>query len=108
MKEELQAHEEYCTWEVVRLPPNKKAIGNKWIFTKKMDENGNLICLTVLQGFHQKYGIDYHEVFAPVVKQTFQTLLSIATRRGMLVKHIGVYARVVPQVPELYDSFNSS
>lgn len=43
------------------------------------------------QGFSQQYGTDYDEVFAPVAKQTtFRTLLSVAGRRGMLVKHVDV------------------
>lgn len=44
MQKELRSHVENATWEIVRLPPNKKAIGCKWIFKKKMDEDGNLIC----------------------------------------------------------------
>lgn len=44
MQEELRSHEENATWEIIRLPPNKKIIGCKWIFKKKMDEGGNLIC----------------------------------------------------------------
>lgn len=42
----------------------------------------------IAQGFSQKYGTDYDQVFAPVVKQTtFRILLSIAGKEGMLVQH---------------------
>lgn len=45
----------------------------------------------VAQGYTQIYGIDYDEVFAPVVKQTtIRTLLSIAGRKGMSVRHYDI------------------
>lgn len=43
----------------------------------------------VAQGFSQKYGSDYDEVFAPVVKQTtFRTLLAVAAKEKMFVQHM--------------------
>ncbi|KAJ7327003.1 hypothetical protein JRQ81_016762 [Phrynocephalus forsythii] len=43
----------------------------------------------VAKGFQQKYGEDFDEVFAPVVKySTIRTLLSIAASKQMLVKHL--------------------
>lgn len=42
----------------------------------------------VAQGFSQKYGEDYDEIFAPVVMHTtFRTLLSVAAQRRMIVHH---------------------
>jgi len=43
----------------------------------------------VAQGYSQKYGEDYDQVFAPVVKHsTFRTLLAIAARNEMKVYHM--------------------
>jgi len=30
------------TWEVVNLPPNKKVVGSKWVFTVKHRANGSI------------------------------------------------------------------
>ena len=40
------------------------------------------------EDFQKKYGFDYNEFFAPVVQQTiFRTLLTIASQKGMIIKH---------------------
>jgi len=30
------------TWEIVPVPPNKKPVGCKWVFTIKHNENGSI------------------------------------------------------------------
>lgn len=60
----------------------------------QVDERGNVVrykARLVAQGFTQKYGTDFDEVFAPVVKQvTFRVLLSVASQKKMIVKHADV------------------
>ncbi|KAD2392703.1 hypothetical protein E3N88_39680 [Mikania micrantha] len=58
-------------WELVPLPQGKCAIGTKWVFRNKTDENGQIIknkARLVVQGFSQEEGIDYDETFAPVAR----------------------------------------
>lgn len=94
MNDEIQSLCDNGTWDLVKLPPDKKAIGCKWIYKLKEDETGNVTrykARLVAQGYTQKFGEDYDGVFAPVVKQTtFRTLLSIAGARKMIVKHIDI------------------
>lgn len=94
MKDELISHRENKTWDVVKLPPGKKIIGCRWIYKRKLDEHGRLSSYKarlVAQGHKQRFGLDYDEIFAPVAKQvTFRMLLTIASRRNMLVKHVDV------------------
>lgn len=94
MKEEITSLKDSKTWELTNLPPNKEAIGSKWVFKRKVNENGQVDrfkARLVAQGFSQKYGEEYDEVFAPVVRQTtFRTLLAIAGKRKMEVNHYDI------------------
>ena len=53
------------------LPKGKRAIGCKWVFTKKQgSSDGDTVCYKaklVAKGYAQRKGIDY-EVFSPSVK----------------------------------------
>lgn len=53
------------------LPPNRKAIGSKWIYKTKYKSDGSIDkykARLVILGYKQMYGIDYVETFAPVAK----------------------------------------
>ena len=62
------------TWELVKLPKWKRAIGNKWVYTKKQGSPNQSTprykVRLVAKGLVQKEGIDYNEVFFLVVKHT--------------------------------------
>lgn len=94
MKEEVNAILKNETWTLVDssdLPEGKKPIGCKWVYKIKRNVGGEAVrfkARLVAQGFSQKYGTDYNEVFAPVARQTtFRTLLSVAAKRNLFVKH---------------------
>ena len=82
------------TWSLVELPIGRKAIKCKWVYTIKLDSNGNLDkykARFVAKGFTQKYGIDYHETFAPVMKYTsLRIILAIACIRDYEIKQFDV------------------
>ena len=93
MEQELEAIRQHETWTLVDLPKDRTAIGSKWIYKIKTDSSDNFVykARLVAQGFTQKYGEDYDEVFAPVARPTsFRILLTIAGKENMSVMQFDV------------------
>ena len=67
------------TWKLVNRPPSQKVIGYKWIFKRKPGIPGVQLprykAKVVAKGFSQDEGINYHEIFSPVVKHSSIRLL---------------------------------
>lgn len=60
MQEELNQFERNEVWELVPRLSNRSIIGTKWVFTDKMDEDGNVVrnkARLVAQGYNQEEGI---------------------------------------------------
>lgn len=80
--DELAAHKENRTWEITSLPRGRKTIGYKWVFKVKTSSSGEAVqykARLCAQGFSQKAGLDYNEIFSPVVRyDSVRTLLSVA------------------------------
>ncbi|GJR18166.1 ribonuclease H-like domain, reverse transcriptase, RNA-dependent DNA polymerase [Tanacetum coccineum] len=71
MQDELLQFRLQKVWRLVDLPKGKHAIGTKWVYRNKKDERGIVVrnkASLVAQGYIQEEGIDYDEVFAPVVR----------------------------------------
>ena len=68
------------TWDLVKLPEGKRALQNKWVYRLKEEDGGKkrYKARLVVNGFAQKKGIDFDEIFSPVVKMTsIRTILSL-------------------------------
>lgn len=71
MDEEYKSLLENDTWETTTLPADKHVIPCKWVYKIKRNENGETVkfkARLVIKGCSQRPGIDYTEVFSPVVR----------------------------------------
>ncbi|KAL8131529.1 hypothetical protein AgCh_007455 [Apium graveolens] len=62
--EEIRALEKNRTCKITTLPPGKRVVGCKWVFSVKHKADGSVERLKerlVAKGFTQSYGIDYQE-----------------------------------------------
>jgi hypothetical protein len=86
MKDETQSLEKNCTWDIVPLRKGKKLVCYKWIYKKKEalspSEPPRYKGRLVAKGFSHIPGVDYNDVFPPVVKHN-----SICTFFSIVAAH---------------------
>ena len=78
MREEIESHRVNGTWQVCALPPGKRAIGCKWVFRLKRNADGSIErykARLVAQGFSQRPGFEYTEIFAPTIRLSTMRLI---------------------------------
>lgn len=94
MDEEMESLRANNTWTLEECPRTSRAIPVKWVFKKKLDSNGSVErykARLVVKGFHQREGIDFEEVFAPVSKySTMRALLGVVASRDLALHQLDI------------------
>ena len=93
MKDEMDSLLGNQTWELTELPVWKKALHNKWIYRikNKHDSSKRYKAKLVVNGFQQKEGIDYIEIFSPVVKMsTIRLVLGMVAAENLHLEQLDV------------------
>eukprot|EP01018_Ginkgo_biloba_P016583 Gb_07539 [translate_table: standard] len=93
MKEEMESLVQNQTWDLVRLPAGKRALQNKWVYRLKQEDGGKkrYKARLIVKGFAQKKGIDFDEIFSPVVKMTsIRTILSLVAVEDLHLEQLDV------------------
>jgi histone deacetylase 1/2 len=94
MREEFEALHKNQTWTLMPLPPDRQAIGCKWVFRTKENPDGSINkykARLVAKGFHQQHGFDFNETFSPVIKPiTIRLILSLAISYKWPLKQLDI------------------
>src|SRR3954463_4158183 len=95
MSEEMESLHKNSVWELVPKPKDRKVIGSKWVYRKKEGISEKAATTykarLVAKGFSQKEGVDYDEIFSPVVKHTsIRMLLSLVAQLNMELEQLDV------------------
>ena len=94
MDKEYMALLKNQTWHLVPPERGRNIIDCKWVYKIKHKPDGSIDrykARLVAKGFKQWYGIDYDDMFSPVVKAaTIRIILSVAISRGWCLRQLDV------------------
>lgn len=105
---EVAAWESNQVIQMTDLPNGRKAIGYRWIFSRKYGPDGTIIkykARLVARGDTQTEGVDFSETFAPVARMdSFRLLFSIAVNEDLDIHQMDVNTAFLgaPLKEELY------
>jgi hypothetical protein len=88
MDKEIAGLNKLGTWKLVRLPPGKPTVSNKWVFKIKRNPDNTIAkykMRLVARGFTQVYGENYNETYAPVARiTTILLFVSFTLSQGLI------------------------
>ena len=73
----------------------KRALSNKWVYKLKEEDGGKNRYKTrlVVKGFARKKGIDFNEIFSPIVKMnSIRTILNLVAVEDLHLEQLDVKA----------------
>eukprot|EP00253_Pinus_taeda_P014672 PITA_14672 len=86
MNEEYESFMKNDVWDMVPRPKDKSIVTLKWLYKIKHGVDGSVEKFKarfVARGFSQKEGVDYDEIFAPVVQYTtICSIVALAASQG--------------------------
>ncbi|TAQ84462.1 hypothetical protein B7494_g7220 [Chlorociboria aeruginascens] len=90
IKAELTNLQALGTWEYAELPPGKRAVGCKWVFTVKFTPTG-LVDIFKARLVAQGFGHNYLETFSPTLRgESLKILLALGALEDLEIKQLDV------------------
>ena len=95
------------TWELVALPHGKCLVGCRWVYTVKVEPDGQVDRLKarlVDNGYTQQYSSNYYDTFSPAIKiASVCLLLSMVAKRSwplfqLDIKNVFIHGDLVEEV----------
>ncbi|KAI5312737.1 hypothetical protein L3X38_041911 [Prunus dulcis] len=94
MHEEMLSLHENHTYDLVNLPKGRRALKNKWVYRLKTEENNSkprFKARLVVKSFSQKKGIDFEDIFSPVVKMSsIYVVFNLAASLNLEIEQLDV------------------
>ena len=92
MQDEIDSLAKNSTWFLSGLPPGRNAIKYCWLFKLKKSGSGHIFkTRLVAKGSSQKSGIDYEDIYSPLVKHdALRTVLAIAAAKDLHMVQLDV------------------
>ena len=86
----MESPDKHDVFELTDLPKGRKTIGCRWVFDFKGD--GHKKARLVAQGFLQVEGVDYNELFSPVVQfKSVCLMLTLAALHNWYMTGVDVH-----------------
>ena len=93
MCEEMESLHKNNTWTLVDLPAGRKALGNKWVYKRKIDadKKQRFKARLAAKGYNQLPFLEYNATFAPVLKyKSLRLLLYLSLFLSLLLCQLDV------------------
>ena len=93
IKKEIDTISKNQVWEYCEYPADRKPVNSKFVFKRKQVAQGNLIykARLVAKGCSQEEGVDYKEIYAPVVRfTTLRFLIATSVKNNLEIYHFDI------------------
>ena len=80
------------TWNLVELPESKRVLHNKWVqWLKENDGIKRYKARMIVKEFQRREGIDFNDIFSPVVKlTTIRSVMSNVAAKDLHLEQLDV------------------